>query len=217
MARSRAAAASFSRFTSLTGFRLSREAESRLQAFAELVKERAVPLGLVADSDVGRIHDRHVLDCLRAVAAFRPEDRVAYDIGSGAGLPGIVLACALPDRRFLLVDPKRKAAGFLELAVDRLGLRNVEVLLRRVDQLGEPADLATARAFAPLPRAWHVACSVLRPGGRLVYFAGQGLEDPEAVARSLVEPEPPGEVEVLRWVETVPPLVIMSRSMSPRG
>jgi len=215
MARSGAGAASFSR--SLTGFRLSREAESRLQAFTQLVKERAVPLGLVADSDVGRIHDRHVLDCLRALAAFRPEDRVAYDLGSGGGLPGIVLACALPDRRFLLVEPKRKAAGFLELAVDRLGLSNVEVLVRRVDQVAEPADLATARAFAPLPRAWHAACSVLRPGGRLVYFAGQGLENPEAAARSLVEPEPPGEVEVLRRVETVPPLVIMSRSMSPRG
>jgi 16S rRNA (guanine527-N7)-methyltransferase len=182
-----------------------------LKAYASLLSEKAVPLGLVAESDRDRLWERHIEDCLRATAAFRPEDRVAYDLGSGAGLPGIVLACALPDRTFRLVEPRRRAAAFLELAVERLRLENVELLITRAEELDEPADVATARAFAPLDRAWSAAHRLLRPGGRLVYFAGGGMKDPAVHARSMISPEPPAEVEVVERVDSGAPLVIMSR------
>jgi 16S rRNA (guanine527-N7)-methyltransferase len=187
------------------------DARSRLRSYADLLVQRAIPTGLVAEADRDRVWERHIEDCLRATAAFRPVDRVAYDLGSGAGLPGIVLACALPDRRFRLVEPRRRAAAFLELAVERLRLENVDVLITRAEELDEPADVATARAFAPLDRAWSAAHRLLRPGGRLVYFAGEGMTDPAARARSTVSPEPPAEVEVLERVDSGPPLVIMSR------
>lgn len=183
----------------------------RLLLYEGLLRQRAVPVGLVAESDAARIYERHVLDCLRASAAFRSEDRTAYDLGSGAGLPGIVLACALPRCRFLLVEAKRRAVGFLELVVDRLRLDNAEILARRVEDLDGPADVATARAFAPLERAWAASWRLLRPGGRLVYFAGSGLGHPYDAARALSDPEPPGDVEVLSQVESAAPLVIMSR------
>jgi 16S rRNA (guanine527-N7)-methyltransferase len=182
-----------------------------LASYASLLHERAIPMGLVAQSDRERLWERHIEDCLRATAAFRPEDRVAYDLGSGAGLPGIVLACALPDRRFRLVEPRRRAAAFLELAVEGLRLENVEVLITRAEELDEPADVATARAFAPLDRAWSTAHRLLRPGGRLVYFAGGGMKDPAGHARSMVNPEPPAEVDVIERVDSGAPLVIMSR------
>lgn len=181
-----------------------------LRVYAALLEERAISLGLVAGSDRERLWDRHIVDCLRATVAFRPEDRLVYDLGSGAGLPGIVLACALPDRRFRLIEPRRRAVAFLELAVERLGLPNVEILNTRAEELDAPADVATARAFAPPDRAWAAARRLLRPGGRLVYFAGRRLKDPEALARAF--PEPPAEVEVVEPIASGAPLVIMSRT-----
>ena len=177
--------------------------------YAEVLTDRAIPLGLLAGLDRDRLWERHIDDCLRATVAFRPDDRVAYDLGSGAGLPGIVLACALPDRRFRLIEPRRKAVAFLELAIERLGLANVEILGVRAEDLDEPADVVTARAFAPPEHAWAGASRLLRPGGRLVYFAGARLQDPVALARTF--PEPPAEVEVVGAVDSPAPLVIMSR------
>jgi 16S rRNA (guanine527-N7)-methyltransferase len=183
----------------------------RLQVYRDLLADRAVSLGLVAETDRDRLWERHIEDCVRATVTFRDEDRVAYDLGSGAGLPGIVLACALPDRRFRLVEPRRRAAAFLELAIERLSLENAEVLIARAKDLSEQADVVTARAFAPLERAWSAAFPLLRSGGRLVYFAGAGIEDPATLAWSLTTPEPPGEVEVVDRVDSFGPLVIMSR------
>ncbi|MGH2545656.1 MAG: 16S rRNA (guanine(527)-N(7))-methyltransferase RsmG [Actinomycetota bacterium] len=187
------------------------EAPPCLASYVELLRDRAIALGLVADSDHDLLWERHIEDCLRATAAFRPEDRVAYDLGSGAGLPGIVLACALPDRRFRLVEPRRRAAAFLELAVERLRLENVEVLITRAEELDEPADVVTARAFAPLDRSWAAAWRLLRPGGRLVHFSGEGMPDPAAHARTIASPEPPAEVELIERVDSGAPLVIMAR------
>src|SRR6266498_1505880 len=66
-----------------------------LRAYVDLLHERAVPLGLVARSDADRLWDRHVLDSLRGLAGFDDADRSAFDIGSGAGLPGVPLTIAL--------------------------------------------------------------------------------------------------------------------------
>jgi 16S rRNA (guanine527-N7)-methyltransferase len=196
-------------FASRSGIVLPSGAAARLEALGELLVARAIPLGLVASSDAERVYDRHVLDCLRAALVFRPEDRTAYDLGSGGGLPGLVLAAALPGCRFLLIESKRRAAAFLELARERLNLENVEILILRAQEVEAPADVVTARAFAPLQRTWGVAWPLLRPGGRLVYFAGEGFDRPEAA--SLGGPEPPAGIEVAAQVDSSSPLVIMSR------
>lgn len=194
------------------GVRLSERQGRLLVRLHDLLLERAVPLGLVGERDAGRLYERHVLDSLAAAAAFEPSDRLAYDLGSGAGLPGLVLAIALPGCRFVLVEPRRRRAGFLELAAERLGLGNVSVAVARAEDLGEgEGDVVTARAFAPLERSWRAAFRLLRPGGRLVYFAGRGLRDPLAAAASVAAPEPPGEISLLRVLESAPPLVIMAR------
>jgi 16S rRNA (guanine527-N7)-methyltransferase len=156
------------------GVELDQGRVETLIRFERLVIERAIPLGAVARSDIDRIRDRHILDCLRAAPHVRGAD-VIYDLGSGAGLPGIVVAVALPEVRVVLVDRRAKRAAFLELAVEDLGLPNAEVLASPVEQLTEPADACLARAFAPLERSWEVAERVLRSRGRLVYFAGREL------------------------------------------
>lgn len=184
---------------------------AQLDMFEALLLERAPKLGLVGRNDLGRLRQRHIEDCLRATRSVLPTDRLAYDLGSGAGLPGIVLAVAVPTCRFVLVESRSKRAGFLELVLARLGLSNAEVSHGRAEDLSTPADLITARAFAPLERAWRVAHPLLRRGGRLVFFAGKG-EDASRAAR-LTDPEPPAnvEIDVEKGLANQGPLVIMAR------
>ncbi len=181
-----------------------------LRTFSALLEAGAIPLGLVARSDRGRTWDRHVVDSVRAAAVFEDRDRSAVDIGSGAGLPGIPLAIALPDRRFSLVESRARRVAFLELAVERLALRNVVVHRARVEDIVDRFSVATARAFAGVEASWAAAHGLLGPGGKLVYFAGGGL-DPLARARAAVAPEPPVEVRLDPVLETASPLVIMVR------
>jgi len=183
----------------------------RLGSLHGLLQEQAIHLGLVAPSDAGRLWERHILDCLRATALLQSGDGIVCDIGSGAGLPGLVLACARPELRVTLVDSRRRAAAFLELAVDRLALTNVDIRFGRVEKVSATFDVATARAFGPLPGSWEAAVPLLRPGGRLIYFGGEGMADPEGEAGSITAPEPPAAILVARVIETSGPLVIMSR------
>lgn len=188
------------------GVELTEEAADKLVSLEELLLERAVPTGVVARADSPRIRTRHTLDCLRAVAAIEPSDRDAYDLGSGGGLPGLVLAIALPRLRITLVDVRRRKGAFAELAVERLGVGNADVRIGRIEELSDPVDVCFARALAPLPAAWKLAEPLLRAPGRLVYFAG---------ARATAPFEAPGArcVRTLSTplLERSGPLVIMAR------
>jgi 16S rRNA (guanine527-N7)-methyltransferase len=196
------------RQASALGVDLNGSQVSRLVRFEALLAERAVPLGAVARSDVGRIRERHVMDSLRA-APHVGSAGLVYDLGSGAGLPGIVVAVAVPDARMILIERRSRRAAFLELAVEELALPNVEVFAGTVEELTEPADAALARAFAPLDRAWAAAERLLRPGGRLVYFGGRGLCEWGAVdASDGAALEKVARTPVL---ESAGPLVIMTR------
>jgi hypothetical protein len=94
---------------------------SQLRRFEKLLADRAVPLGAISRSDAARIRERHTLDSLRAVPVVEGVDEAA-DLGSGAGLPGVVVAIALPRVRMLLIERRPQRAAFLELAVEDLGL-----------------------------------------------------------------------------------------------
>jgi len=187
------------------GVALDASRAATLIQYEDLLARRAVPLGAIARSDATRIRERHILDCLRAAPVVHEVD-VACDLGSGAGLPGIVVAVAEPGVRVLLVESRAKRAAFLEFAVLELGLSNADVVVGRAEELRREVDACFARAFAPLPRAWSAARGILRPGGRLVYFAGAEVRDPvvpegavlEAVVRTAV-------------LESAGPLVIMTR------
>jgi 16S rRNA (guanine527-N7)-methyltransferase len=172
-----------------------------VERFAALLASRAVDLGLIAEGDRERVLERHVLDSGRAVRHIRAGERVA-DLGSGAGLPGIPLAMAVPDASFVLIEPRQKAVAFLELALERLGITNADVFEGRVEEADLRVDVATARAFGPLSRSWHAARLVLRPGGRLIYFAGASFDRSDAGSL-------PGASRV--EFDSSPPLVIVTR------
>jgi 16S rRNA (guanine527-N7)-methyltransferase len=189
-------------------------AAERLAEYAELLATKAVPLGVVARSDQGRVYERHVLDCLRAATLIGPSDRFGLDLGSGAGLPGVVLAAAAPWLRMVLVEPRQIRVGFLEMAAERLGLANVEIAPVRaeaVDVQEGPVDVVTSRAFGVLPKAWAVAGRLLRPGGRLIYFAGKSLVKPDEEARAVARGSLPASVRTAVVLASFSPLVIMTR------
>jgi 16S rRNA (guanine527-N7)-methyltransferase len=171
-------------------------------------------MGLIAARDRERIRQRHIEDSLRALTCIRGEDRQIVDLGSGAGLPGIPLAIALPDRSFVLIEARRRRAAFLELAVEETGLHNVRVQMGQAEDVSGRANLCLARAFAPAPNAWRVARRLLLPGGRLVYFAGRDWTGPggelEATHVSV-------EICAPRQFTWQGPLVIMGRLSSTDG
>ena len=125
---------------------------AQLDKFERLLLERGAPMGLISPSDVPRVRERHILDSLRA-APFVEGRTTGYDLGSGGGLPGLVLAIVLPELALTLVEVRRNRAAFLEVAVEELQLPNVMVYNRRAETLRERCDLCLARAFAPLGRA----------------------------------------------------------------
>ena len=178
-----------------------------LLSFELLLIDRAIPLGLVAKGDRTTLRERHILDSLRGVLALEPSDTDALDLGSGAGLPGIVVAIARPSLRVGLVEVRRRRVAFLELAVERLGLSNVAVLPIPAGRLDRVVDVCFARALAGLSKTWEIARHLLRPEGRLVYFGGEGFREADQM---------PPDASSLRLLRTPAlassgPVVIMTR------
>jgi 16S rRNA (guanine527-N7)-methyltransferase len=155
--------------TASMGVDLDDPAIERLERFEERLREKGAPMGMVASSDLPRLRERHILDCLRA-APLLPDRGTVCDMGSGAGLPGIVLAIARPDLRFVLVEVRRRRASFLEEAT--ASLENVVVHGRRLETFREQVETCTARAFAPPLKSWEAAEHLLGPSGYLIYWAG---------------------------------------------
>jgi 16S rRNA (guanine527-N7)-methyltransferase len=184
---------------------LPANAREKLDRFRELLRDRAIPAGMIASADAADLEDRHIVDSLRGVPLIPGSSHDAVDLGSGAGLPGIPLAIALPHLAFTLVDSRRRRVAFLELVVDDLRLANVAVVGCRVEQLAPGFDVCVARGFAGAASSWEAAERLLRPDGRLLYWAGASFEAGEVPenARVLGLGEPA--------LESGGPIVIMAR------
>jgi 16S rRNA (guanine527-N7)-methyltransferase len=121
------------------------------------------------------------------------------DIGSGAGLPGLVLAIVRPDLRLTLVEPLLRRTTFLTEAVERLGLGNVEVVRGRAEELhgSREFSVVTSRAVAPLGRLLDWSMPLVRQGGALVAMKGASAADEVAEAATELRRHGAGRVEVL--------------------
>ncbi len=142
-------------------------------AFAELLATDGVVRGLIGPREVPRLWDRHLLNCGVVAPVFRSQALV-YDVGSGAGLPGMVIALARPDLRLVLLEPLLRRTTFLEEAVRVLELSNVSVVRGRAEEFAGRAasDYVTSRAVAPLDRLLRWSAPLLRQGGELVALKG---------------------------------------------
>ncbi|MFC3982560.1 16S rRNA (guanine(527)-N(7))-methyltransferase RsmG [Streptosporangium jomthongense] len=159
------------------------------ETFAGLLAGPGVVRGLLGPREVPRIWDRHLLNCA-VVAEAVPADVRLVDIGSGAGLPGLVLAIVRPDIHVTLLEPLLRRTVFLQECVDTLKLGNVEVLRGRAEEfVGKRVfDVASARAVAPLDRLLKWSLPLLREGGELLALKGERaaeeLTDAEAQLRT---------------------------------
>lgn len=142
-----------------------------LLPYAELLQGAGVERGLIGPREGERIWDRHIYNCL-PLATLIPEGARVVDIGSGAGLPGIVLALARPDISIVLLEPLERRCAFLREAITELSLANVTVERKKALDYHGKFDVVTARAVAPMDRllawSWHL----LAPGGRILAMKG---------------------------------------------
>lgn len=158
------------------------------QRYAELLATDGVTRGLIGPRETSRLWDRHLLNCA-VLAELLPERGELVDIGSGAGLPGIVLAMVRPGLHVVLLEPLLRRSVFLEECVRVLGLRNATVVRFRAEEKAAAAiraDVATARAVAPLDRLVGWAAALLRPGGELLAIKGQAAEAELEAARPVL-------------------------------
>jgi 16S rRNA (guanine527-N7)-methyltransferase len=164
------------------------DALGQAQRYAELLATDGVTRGLIGPRETERLWDRHLLNCA-VVAELLPERGVLVDIGSGAGLPGVVLAMLRPSLSVVLLEPLRRRSVFLEECVAELGLSNATVLRGRAEEKAVThvqADIATARAVAPLDRLVGWAAGLLRPGGQLLAIKGQSAAAELAAAEPVL-------------------------------
>jgi 16S rRNA (guanine527-N7)-methyltransferase len=149
-----------------------------LERYAALLAGAGVERGLIGPREAPRLWERHLLNCAGPAELLAPGSAVA-DVGSGAGLPGLVLAALRPDCRFVLVEPLLRRTVFLTEAVEQLGLTaTVEVRRERAEQAAASlqVDDVVARAVAPLERLAGWCLPLLRPGGRLLALKGESAQ-----------------------------------------
>ena len=140
--------------------------------------------GLIGPREVPRLWERHLLNSA-AVAELVPRPCSLIDLGSGAGLPGIVLALLLPDVQVTLLEPMLRRVTFLEECVSALELVNAHVVRGRAEELAGRicADVVTARAVAPLGRLASLAVGLVRPGGLVLAIKGDTARQEVVSAR----------------------------------
>jgi 16S rRNA (guanine527-N7)-methyltransferase len=142
--------------------------------------------GLIGPLELPRLWSRHVVNSALVAPLLRP-GRVG-DVGSGAGLPGLVLAIARPDVDLVLIEPMERRVDWLTEEADALGLDNVEVVRARAEeaQLGEPLDQVTARAVSALSKLLPLTAPLLRPGGEFIVMKGARVDEEIAAAQKVI-------------------------------
>ena len=155
--------------------------------FTELLATEGVVRGLIGPREAPRLWDRHILNSAVLAAAI-PEGAGVCDIGTGAGLPGVVLAIARPDVRMTLIEPLLRRTTFLDEVVAELGLDHVTVVRARAEELHGQAvfDVVTSRAVAPLERLLGWSMPLVAPTGALVAMKGQSVREEIAAAEEFL-------------------------------
>ncbi|CUR62337.1 Ribosomal RNA small subunit methyltransferase G [metagenome] len=151
--------------------------------YTELLATEGVLRGLIGPREAPRLWERHVLNSAVLAEAI-PEHASVCDIGTGAGLPGVVLAIARPDVRMTLVEPLLRRTTFLDEVVAELDLSHVTVVRARAEDLHGVStfDVVTSRAVAPLERLLGWSMPLVAPTGALVAMKGRSVQDEVAEA-----------------------------------
>ncbi|WP_353815066.1 16S rRNA (guanine(527)-N(7))-methyltransferase RsmG [Agromyces sp. SYSU T00266] len=165
--------------------------------FTENLAAHGEELGLIGPLELPRLWTRHVVNSGLVAPLLRP-GRVG-DVGSGAGLPGLVLAIARPDVHLTLIEPMERRVAWLERQVGELGLENVDVVRARAEEvkLKGRLDQVTARAVSALRTLIPITAPLLRPGGELVLMKGSGVDGEIGAAEKAIRKYRLTDVEVM--------------------
>ena len=167
----------------------------QLVAYSRMLATAGVERGLIGPREVPRLWDRHLLNCAVAVPLV-PSGADVVDVGSGAGLPGIVWAIVRPDLSVTCLEPLQRRATFLEEVVDELGLTGrVQVVRARAEDIVRGrgpvtslrARVVTARAVAPLERLAGWTVPLVHPGGELLALKGRSAAEEVEASRATLE------------------------------
>ena len=153
----------------------------KARAFAQKLANDSDDLGLLGPRELDKLWSRHILNSAVVAETVNPGDYVA-DVGSGAGLPGIPMAIALPEANFVLIEPMERRSTWMQEVIQELGLANVEVRRTRAEEvLDLKFDIVTARAVAALDKLLRLTVPLLKPGGSLIALKGsKAAEEIEA-------------------------------------
>lgn len=170
-----------------------------ITAYAELLATDGIVRGLIGPREVPRLWDRHLLNCAVVTDAV-PDGASVADIGSGAGLPGLVMAIRRPDLQVTLIEPLLRRTTFLEEAVGALSLKNVRIRRGRAEDLHGNAtfDVVTSRAVAPMDRLARWSLPLVRSGGSFLAMKGSSAEVEVESARAVIAREGGLFIEILQ-------------------
>ncbi len=161
--------------------------EDEITRYGEILATVAIERGLIGPAEANRIWERHIENCIPVSTLFPKTNSFSTnllkegkrlnvaDIGSGAGLPGIVIALARPDLHITLIEPLKRRVDFLNEVIATLGLKNedIEVIWSKAEGVKTSFNYLTSRAVAPLPRLLTTTWHLLRPGGSILAIKGE--------------------------------------------
>ncbi len=178
------------------GVTIGARQQEQLDGYLDLLIKWNRVYNLTAIHDRGRMVTHHILDSLSVIPSLG--DGSVVDLGSGAGLPGVVIALLVPTREVVMVDSNIKKVRFIQQAILELGLDNASVVHSRVEQFEpeQPFNIAVSRAFTSLNHLLQASAPLLTAGGRVIAMKGKWPE------------ERGGEVIEGFWLERIVPLAV---------
>lgn len=159
-----------------------------LRAFAADLAARGEELGLIGPLELPRLWTRHLLNSAVLAPLLGAGGRVA-DIGTGGGMPGLVLGIVRPDVEFVLIEPMERRCAWLTEQIETLGLENTQVMRGRAEEFhgAFEVDQVTARAVTALRKLVPLTAPLVQPGGEMLFLKGAAVEGEIEAARKVLQ------------------------------
>ena len=152
-----------------------KESAEKADRYAQILQSWGIERGLIGPREGDRIWERHIANCI-PVTTLIPEGVKVVDIGSGAGLPGIVIALARPDLELTLIEPLQRRVDFLNEVITTLELP-ITVIRGKSEGVKKSFEVVTARAVAPLPKLLNISWHLVKSQGALLAMKGESAAD----------------------------------------